>query len=380
MTRHLAVSLLPPLAVVLVAWLTFTPAVWAADPAGASASAPAAAPQGNAAPNPSGGAQGFLPDPTQWAESVFSQVVVSMLQSFTDAVGSLVNNVMGSSLNFISQTPAQGSYASPTVTGLWATVRNIANAALVLVVLWSGYSVMVRDQIGAQYQGVMELLPRIGLAALLVNTSLSWAQLVIDVNNALCGVIGQTSLPAWQSAGGPSQALANVVAGLIYVVVSLLLLIQMLMRLALIDVMLVVAPAALLCWALPQTQAWARLWSATFTATVFVQFVQVLAMKLGASLITELAGIPVDAHLLSIFLGIGVLALTLKLPGLMRAHMGDGLGFPRYLAYHEGARAFDRRSGAAGGSGSGGGSGASASGAGAAGGASAAKAAAVVAV
>ena len=55
----------------------------------------------------------------------------------------------------------------------------------------------------------------------------------------------------------------------------------MLMRLALIDVLLVAAPLGLLCWVLPQTQGWARLWSSTFFTAVFTQFVQVLALKLG---------------------------------------------------------------------------------------------------
>ncbi len=264
---------------------------------------------------------------------------------------------MNSSLNFISQTLPVGSYGSPTVVALWGTVRTIANLALLLVALWSGYSVMVKEQIGAQYLDAVELLPRLVLTALLVNTSLSWAQLVIDANNALCSAIGNASLPAWQQVGAVSQALANVMAALVYVIAALLLLLQMLMRLALLDVLLVTAPVALLCWALPQTQSWARLWSATFTGTVFVQFVQVLALKLGASLITDTTLMPVPDILLTYFLGIAVVVLTLKLPGLMRSHMGDGLGFGRYVAYRQAARALEgsRSSGSGGGSSGGGG-------------------------
>jgi len=335
----------------MAASLALTPVAWAADPPAA-----ASAPQGNAAPNPSGGGQGFLPDPTRWAQDVFNQVLVSVAQGLTDAIGGAVDGVMSSSLNFVSQTPPVGSYDSPTVVGLWGTVRNIANAALLLVALWSGYSVMVKEQIGAQYHGAVELLPRLALTALLVNTSLSWARLVIDANNALCGAIGQASLPAWQHAEAVSQALANVLAGLIYVIAALLLLIQMLMRLALLDILLVSAPMALLCWALPQTQSWARLWSATFTGTVFVQFIQVLALKLGGSMMTDLTWMPVADSLLTVFLGVAVIGLTLKLPDLMRGHLGDGLSFPRFVAYRQGARALEGRSssGSSGGGGSGG--------------------------
>jgi hypothetical protein len=113
--------------------------------------------------------------------------------------------------------------------------------------------------------------------------------------------------------------LVNVVSGLIYVVMGLLLALQMLMRLALVDVLLVVAPLALLCWVLPQTQAWARVWSALFLGTVFVQALQVLGLKLGVSLASELPDIAggTTSELLRTFVGIAVLALVLKLPRFM---------------------------------------------------------------
>ena len=139
----------------------------------------------------------------------------------------------------------------------------------------------------------------------------------------------------------------DVIAILIYLVTSLLLLLQMLMRLALIDVLLVAAPLGLLCWVLPQTQGWARLWSATFFTAVFTQFVQVLALKLGASLLTELAPMAPDAALLALFLGVAVLALTLRIPGLLRLHVGDGLSFARYYVYRQGAHALEARGAAA---------------------------------
>src|SRR5207237_10470457 len=140
-------------------------------------------------------------------------------------------------------------------------------------------------------------------------------------------------------ADSATQLLVDVLAILIYLVTSLLLLLQMLMRLALVDVLLVAAPLGLLCWVLPQTQGWARLWSSTFFTAVFTQFVQVLALKLGASLLVELAPLGADSALVSLFLGVASLILTLKIPGLLRGRLGDGLGFGRYVAYREGARA-----------------------------------------
>ena len=333
-------------AAILAIALSVSATVYAADP---STTAPAASsgPAGNPSPDPNGGLQGLLPDPRQWADDVFSQVLVTTMQGLTNGLRTVINTVQGSSLNFISQTPAAGSYDSPTVQSLWGTVRNIANAALALVALWGGLNVIVRQHLGSTYHDVMEFFPRYVLGAILVNTSLWWVRLLIDLNNALCGAVGQASLPAWQQADSASQALANVLAALIYIVAGLILLMQMLMRLALIDVFIVAAPIGLLCWVLPQTESWARLWWGTFTGAVFVQFVQVLALKLGASLMTELAPMFADAALLAVFLGIAVVTQTLRIPGIMHEHSGGGFGFGRYVAFRQGARFLESRGGGA---------------------------------
>src|SRR6202022_3121028 len=177
---------------------------------------------------------------------------------------------------------------------------------------------MVHPHIRAPYHGALELIPRLLLSGILINTSLHWGHFVIDLNNALSQVLGMSSMPAWETAlrpaGGP--ALMNLIAMAIYLVMGLLLLGQMLMRLALVDALLVIAPLALLCWVLPQTYSWARLWFSTFFGTVFVQSIQVLILQLGAALIQRLPAMfpppgsnPADAGriwLVTLLLGVAV--------------------------------------------------------------------------
>ena len=91
------------------------------------------------------------------------------------------------------------------------------------------------------------------MGAILVNTALWWVQFAIDVNNALAASIGNATPPNWNTLNGAHQALTDIVLGLVYVIVGLLLLIQMLMRLAWIDVLLIMSPLAAACWVLPQT-------------------------------------------------------------------------------------------------------------------------------
>jgi hypothetical protein len=107
------------------------------------------------------------------------------------------------------------------------------------------------------------------------------------------------------------------------IVMTMLLVIQQLMRLALVDVLLILAPLAGLLWILPQTQAWGRLWGRLFVGTVFAQAIQVLALRLGFNLVTGLAPLS-GAGVLQPLLGIATLALALKIPSLMGGGGGGG--------------------------------------------------------
>src|SRR5215216_4971620 len=194
MTHYRLLPIVAALAVTqLLLLLVAPPALGQELPAGP---APIATPppEGNPPPEGAGSLLGFLPDPKQWAADVFNQVLVNLLRGISDALRGVVNGVLNSSLNFIAQTPPAGSYESPTVQTLWGAVRAIANAALALVALWGGFNLLAREHVGSPYHEAMELFPRLVLGALLANTSLSWAHLVIDANNALCQAVGQTSL------------------------------------------------------------------------------------------------------------------------------------------------------------------------------------------
>jgi len=107
------------------------------------------------------------------------------------------------------------------------------------------------------------------------------------------------------------------------VITGLLLLIQQLMRLALVDVVVILAPLAALMWILPQSQSWGRMWLRQFVGTVFAQAVQVVTLRLGFNLATRLPP-PSAAGLLQPLLGIAVLALALKIPGLVGGGAAGG--------------------------------------------------------
>ena len=277
-------------------------------------------------------------NPGEWLTKMFNAALVNLGRQTTGDAVDFMGWLLGSS-NVISQTPPGLSYDSEAVKSLWGGMRGVANAGLAVVTVWGGVNMMVHPHIRAPYHGALELLPRVVLSGIMLNFSLAWGGFVVDLNNLLCQAIGSTTMPAWTNLLAPPTAgavLMNLIAVAIYVVMGLLLLGQMLMRLALLDGLLVIGPLALLCWVLPQTYSWARLWFSTFFGTVFVQSIQVLVLRLGADLIQRLPAMlpavgadPIDqgrAWLAALLLGIAVLQLARKVPRLIPG-MAVG-GFP----------------------------------------------------
>jgi hypothetical protein len=119
-----------------------------------------------------------------------------------------------------------------------------ANAALMAIATVGALNGLLRPHFGLRYHALSEFVPRLLLGAILVNTALCWVQFAVDVNNALAASVGNATPPNWNNLNGAHQTLTDIVLGLVYVIVGLLLLLQMLMRLAWIDVLLVISPLA----------------------------------------------------------------------------------------------------------------------------------------
>lgn len=279
----------------------------------------------------------LLSNPGGWLVSMFNNALVSMSQDAMGTVVGFMNLLLGDG-NVISQTPPSLSYDNQSVHDLWDGMRGIANGGLAAVAVIGGLNVIVSPHMRTPYHGALEVVPRLLLSGIMLNSSLYWGRFVIDLNNVLCQAIGSHALPGLdvaEQAPSGGTLLLNLIAMAVYVVLGMLLMGQMLMRLALVDVLLVIAPLALLCWVLPQTYTWARLWFTTFFGTVFVQAIQVLVLRLGADLMQHLPGLLVaigsnplqgwQAWMATLLLGMAVLQLTRKVPRLMPGVVG-GLG------------------------------------------------------
>ncbi|MCL4239720.1 MAG: hypothetical protein KJ048_00055 [Dehalococcoidia bacterium] len=272
-------------------------------------------------PNPLDWLPGSL-NPVNWAKDIVNAVFTLIGQAMLEAIRGFVDWALGmggSSLNFVTRTPAEGTYDSPTVRSLYDFSRAIVNAALAVVVMWGGFNVIIKEHTRSPYHEAMELLPRVILAALAANLTLEFARMLIDINNALAAGVGDVGLPGYDQATPSQEGLALIFTAVAYGIVAILLVFQMLMRLALLAMLIVLGPIAALLWVLPQTQQWTRWWTDLFVITVFQQTVQVMVLALGTALMVELTPGSVSNALLTMLLGLAVCWLTLKVPSLLRS-------------------------------------------------------------
>jgi hypothetical protein len=308
---------------------TPSPAQVAAEQAARTAQ-PSPAPSAGGTPAPStgdgaggsghdgGGAGCFLGicDPGSWLQGVVNTIVGKFLTDLVSGITSAVASFF-ESLNFITRTPRELSYEQDSVVKYEGAMRAVSYGLLAVVGMVTGFNLLWRPALGMSVPGATQILPRLVLGGILISTAHDWTRLAIDVNNAACDLVVSGTLPStltelvWSS-----MAPMLLLAFLVRAVLLVLLVLQLLMRLALVDILLVLAPLAALLWILPQTQGWASLWAQRFVSTVFAQFVQMLALSLGINLVT---GLPTGgaAALIQPLLGIAVLAVGLKIPGLM---------------------------------------------------------------
>jgi hypothetical protein len=182
--------------------------------------------------------------------------------------------------------------ATPNVTAegrvgeLWQMTEGIADAFLVLFVLIGGAIVMGHETLQTR-TAIKDVLPRIVVAAIAVNASLSVAGLVISTADALSqAVLGQGVDPSQAAVVLRQLILGSLADGGIFVVLlggavavlAIVLLATYIIRLALVVLLIVGAPICLVCHALPQTEGLARLWWRAFSGTLAVQVAQSLVL------------------------------------------------------------------------------------------------------
>ncbi len=179
----------------------------------------------------------------------------------------------------------------PTVARFEPLVQAAADAALVLVAIWAFYRVMWGHGIFTQFTARI-MLPRIVLAALLINLSTRLVQGAIDFENAICMSVERLAgstldfgrmVGVWGNDLAPGPPLGPAVV-LVLLGGFVLLAISYAVRYALLVLLAILAPLAALTMVLPETHHYAREWASLFVSTLLMQPMQLLILTIGLDL------------------------------------------------------------------------------------------------
>ena len=182
--------------------------------------------------------------------------------------------------------------ATPDIAGqdrvgqLWQSSAGIADAFLVLFLLVGGAIVMGHETLQTR-TALKDIAPRILVAAVAANASLSVAGLAISAADSLSQtLLGQGVGPEQAAVVLRQLVLGSLAGGGIFVVLigaviavlAVVLVCTWIIRVALVVILIVAAPVLLVCHALPQTEGMARLWWRAFAALLGVQIAQSLVL------------------------------------------------------------------------------------------------------
>ncbi|MGW0805560.1 hypothetical protein [Nonomuraea sp. NPDC002799] len=170
-------------------------------------------------------------------------------------------------------------------------VRVVANALLALFVLAAGVIVMAYGSVQTSTTAA-EVAPRVVVAAIALNFSLTLCQYAIELANGLVAALLEDGVDGRRAGDLIANKLINPVGQLqspqmfliwmigLAVVMGLILAFIAIVRVALLLFLIIAAPLALLCHALPQTEHIARLWWRAFTGVLIMQVLQALVLIL----------------------------------------------------------------------------------------------------
>lgn len=289
-----------------------------------SASSPATAPASESSRGAGGPQAATIPADSCGITDIqqcLSDFINSFLNSIAQWWQTQVNNI--SALGFIFFTPASVSYSAPIVQEIQAYSLTVVGAALALVFIIAGYNYMVGRSITWT-----EILPQIFFCGMMAWAIPSILVFAIDGSNdfllGLQGVNLQNILT-----NNTDTSTMGLIAYIFELILDEGLAIEALARLALLDLLLAIAPLGIFCSALPQTRTWGRLWAEGFVATLLIQPIQAVVVLIGSwflSNLTQLFG-PNYPPSVQIGLGIACAFLAIRVPALLGrfTHYGTDL-------------------------------------------------------
>lgn len=262
---------------------------------------------------------------------------------------------------FLKTKPLETTNQNSGIYLAWVIMRNISNVAFIVAFLVIIYSQLT--SVGISNYGVKKMIPRLVIAAVLVNLSFTICAILLDLSNiagyafqdAFMGIkntistVGENT-STWTWSEIISTALSNgalavgavafttellpmlVPAATLAGLTLLLILLIMAARQALIIILIIISPLAFVCYLLPGTEKWFKKWRDSFlTMLVFFPAFSVVfgGAQLAGIIIIQNASGPNGAimHVLGMLVQIIPLAITPLIMKFSGGVLGKFAGF-----------------------------------------------------
>ncbi|TDD65504.1 hypothetical protein E1293_40250, partial [Actinomadura darangshiensis] len=256
---------------------------------------------------------------------------------FKSLVTSAINPVFDMLGQSLLSTPRLDQM--PRVSGLWNGSMVIANAVFVLFVLAGGLILMGHQTLQTSYT-VKDIAPRIVVAVVLSNISLLLVGHAIELANGLSAALLGQGVDPEVAAGQLKKVIVHAVnpgdVGIFIVLVviwavllGLILTFIFVIRVMLTILLIAAAPLALMCHALPQTEALAKLWWRALAGVLAIQVAQALVFITAMRVVftTDMVtwfGLHTPADQLDLWITVCLLYILVRIPSWISRQVWQG--------------------------------------------------------
>lgn len=251
----------------------------------------------------------------------------SLAQILLDAIAGFLQNIVQSATKpildgitaFLTNTPLLAT--NSVVFNFWLMMVGITDSLFAIVIALLGFHVMSASSFGFEELSLKELLPRIGLAFLVANTSIflidwviSACQVLISAVLHATGGIGQAWIlnafnPAALASG--TTMIITLIFMIVFILLGVILLLFYIGRLMILAFGAVISPLVFLIWLLPKWTDFAESAMKAYLVTIFTLFIHVVIIQLASSFLT-VTNQDGTNPLISILIGIALLSILLK--------------------------------------------------------------------
>jgi hypothetical protein len=252
-----------------------------------------------------------------------------------DSVGLLLNVWFKFILTTTDFESGGDFIGNATIQSFEPKVQLVADAGLGVIAVWASYRIMWGHGLFTQYTARI-LLPRLFMAAVLINFAMPLFQMAVNAANAVSSVAYALNMHYDLSSFAaslqldPSAGTWDVITTAALAAGFGVLAIAYLLRYAILIVLAVTAPLAALVFMLPETNHLSKMWMTHFATNLFMQPAQLFVLSIGFAL--ERQGVTPLHHLFAL----ASLLIVFKVPGAMGG--GEKAAHKLQSTIHEGLR------------------------------------------